>query len=454
MRIIILASVLFLFLIPALFPNPTRIDGSNLTYLPLVMLSRPAYYVSPLGNDSNPGTYDLPWRTVTRAANNVGPGDRVYIRGGIYIETVKIYQSGTQELPIQFLAFPGETPILDGEYYLPSPGAGLLSIFGDWVEIYGIEVQNSNYYGIGLYGKHNTVDNVFVHHSYRTGVLISGDYGVVQNSRIWRNSIMNEYGVSSTWSSGLVAARDIEDGITEYAIIRGNVVWENWGQGISTHESDHTRIEENIISDSFTTNIYIHDATNILCQRNFAYTDLNSYVYPYGDHIGIMMGDERNDQPSDNITIINNISYANNWNYALFTGSNVINNIHIANNTFVNGITGGILLRGYHQNVNFKNNIVLQESILPLIVITLDPDVTFSNNLWSKMPPLSASGPGDIVGDPMLVEVGSPFMPDWFRLLDISPAIGHAISLPEVLVDYFGNWRDSTPDMGAVEYIP
>ncbi len=243
------------------------------------------------------------------------------------------------------------------------------------------------------------------------------------------------------------------DGVS-YTTVRHNIVRENWGQGINTYEADHTVFEDNIVSDSFSTNIYIHDATNILCQRNLVYTDPTSYVYPYGSHIGIMMGDERN-YPSTNITVINNVSYGNTWNYALFRGTNIIRNILIANNTFVNGSTsGGVILRSYHKNIRFENNIVQQDGSLPLIVITDDPEVIFSHNLWSKTPPTDASGSGDVIGDPKLAKTGEPYAVEWFELTGLSPAIDKALSIPEVMVDYYGNLRGSSPDIGAIEYFP
>jgi hypothetical protein len=318
-------------------------------------------------------------------------------------------------------------------------------------------VRNSKYVGLELKGKYILANNIFAHHSQKSGIYIGGDYGIVQNSQIWRNSMQNEFGASSSWSSGLVAGRDATDGLTEHAIMRNNIVWENWGQGIDTYESDQTMIIDNISHDNFITNIYISDSTNVLCQRNFVYMNPGSYVYGYGPNVGIMIGDEVYTPPSANIEIINNISFGNQVNLALWKGieDNHINNILIANNTFVNSIgSAGIVLRGYHQNVRFENNVVQQDDSLPLIAIELDLDVSFSNNLWSKSPDADASGPGDVIGDPMFTKTGDPFEPNWFRLMALSPAIDQAMSIPEVIDDYFGVFRGSAPDMGAIEYNP
>ena len=48
------------------------------------------YYVSISGDDSNPGTLELPFRTIQHAASIVEAGDTVHIRGGIYREKISI----------------------------------------------------------------------------------------------------------------------------------------------------------------------------------------------------------------------------------------------------------------------------------------------------------------------------------------------------------------------------
>lgn len=45
------------------------------------------YYVSPTGNNSNPGTYDQPWQTITYATNKMSGGDTLILKNGTYIGT-------------------------------------------------------------------------------------------------------------------------------------------------------------------------------------------------------------------------------------------------------------------------------------------------------------------------------------------------------------------------------
>jgi hypothetical protein len=424
-------------------------------YLPLISNGVPGYFVSINGNDSNPGTFSQPWRTISKAARMVNEGDTVYIRGGIYNESVSFNVSGTESQLIRISAYPGENPVIDGGYNIPGYWGSLLNITGNYIHVSGIEVRNSAYMGVKVYGNYDLVDNIYVHHCKENGILIThGHHSRVENSRVWRNALANEYGQADDWSSGLSAARL---GVS-YATIRHNTVWENWGEGISSYEVTHVVIEDNIVYDNFSPNIYISDSTNVLCQRNFVYTNPESYLNNYGDHVGIAMGDERYTPASANVTVINNISFDNYVNYWWWQGvqGGGMNNVLIANNTFVNSIgrSGVIISDGPHQNVHFYNNLVNQEGSLPVILTFPNPQVLYSNNLWSKPPLESASGPGDVIGDPGLSKVGLPYFAEWFMLTNTSPAIGKALSLTEVLVDYFGHMRDSAPDIGAIEYIP
>ncbi|MBM4466484.1 MAG: CSLREA domain-containing protein [Chloroflexi bacterium] len=72
------------------------------------------YYVSPDGDDANPGSFDQPWRTIQHAVDSVGPGDTIWVRGGTYNEGVNITASGLPGLPITLIGYPGEKAILDG----------------------------------------------------------------------------------------------------------------------------------------------------------------------------------------------------------------------------------------------------------------------------------------------------------------------------------------------------
>jgi len=66
-------------------------------------------------------------------------------------------------------------------------------------------------------------------------------------------------------------------------------------------------------------------------------------------------------------------------------------------------------------------------------------------------------GPDDIVAAPALAKVGvilpGQLTADWFKLLPSSPAIDKGTPVPLVKDDFFKILRDTSPDVGAHEYV-
>jgi len=74
-----------------------------------------SWYVATTGAATNPGTLQQPFATIQEAANVAQAGDTVFIRGGIYHETVTVPNSGVW--PNQFITFEpynGESVTIDG----------------------------------------------------------------------------------------------------------------------------------------------------------------------------------------------------------------------------------------------------------------------------------------------------------------------------------------------------
>ena len=68
----------------------------------------------PSGSDSNPGNLSQPFATIQHAASVAQPGDTVFIRGGVYHETVTPARSGTASSPIIFEPYNGESVTVSG----------------------------------------------------------------------------------------------------------------------------------------------------------------------------------------------------------------------------------------------------------------------------------------------------------------------------------------------------
>ena len=79
------------------------------------------YYVSQNGSDSYNGTsLSTPFKTIQKAADVVNPGDKVYIRDGIYRELLTLTASGNSNQRIIFQAYADEQPIIDGSKFVES----------------------------------------------------------------------------------------------------------------------------------------------------------------------------------------------------------------------------------------------------------------------------------------------------------------------------------------------
>jgi YVTN family beta-propeller protein len=435
---------------------------NHFVYLPLASKAEPplplrpeasVFYVSPSGNDSWPGTLDQPFKTINKGAGVLAAGDTLYVRGGTYLETVNIGKSGTAAAPIKVMAYPGETPIVDGNNYaIPSSTWGVLfAVNGNYVQVAGFEVRYSNWMGVALFGQHDTASRMNVHHIRETGMFVTGDYGIVEDSEVWEAANRNVPGGpydGGGWACALCAARGSVSG----AILRRNVSHDNHGEGLSTFEAIGTILEDNVVYNNMG-GLYVSDAQDVLVQRNLVYyTDANTIS---GAHAGITLGDEKHNPPSQNITIINNLATGNRQNFYWWQGParEGMVNVLLAYNTFVNatGDNGKANLEvnsGPHQNVRIMNNIIEQDDAVPIALVP--SGLSFSNNLWSKTPPSGASGSGDVIGDPLLTK-GASIKAGWFVPQASSPAIDRGRVLTEVTDDYLGNSRGSLPDIGAYE---
>lgn len=100
---------------------PTR--GTRLTIAATLCLlalhgaaSGLTWYVATNGNDAvNDGlSTNVPLRTVSAAAARIGPGDTVFLRKGIYRETLTISNYGAPGAPITFASYTGEVASIRG----------------------------------------------------------------------------------------------------------------------------------------------------------------------------------------------------------------------------------------------------------------------------------------------------------------------------------------------------
>jgi hypothetical protein len=154
-------------------------------------------FVAPNGDDGGPGTFDAPWATVNRAANEARAGDSVMIRGGYYAlkDQVRVRNSGRADAWIMFKAYRGEAAILDANAVLPAnPDNGAVQIEGvSYIQISGLAVINSHNAGFTIRdSSHIDIINNSTKGSFSSGINVwdtnHDDHGT-EHIRILGNTI-------------------------------------------------------------------------------------------------------------------------------------------------------------------------------------------------------------------------------------------------------------------------
>ena len=125
------------------------------------------YYVSPSGSDTNPGTSELPFQTIQKAADVVVAGDTVIVRDGVYTDSNTFdsivcirFKAGTPDNWITFKSENLHGAVLDGEngardygfylYYHPDGGSQ-----DAYVRIEGFEIKDMSHSGIHSRSPHD-----------------------------------------------------------------------------------------------------------------------------------------------------------------------------------------------------------------------------------------------------------------------------------------------------------
>jgi hypothetical protein len=250
-----------------------------------------SYFVSPGGNDNNPGTNALPWQTLQHAANQVVAGDTVTVRAGTYAGFVLGWdfpQNGTAASPITFQADPGviinsknihtaDGIDLEGTSYVvvkgfqvenPAGGtitrAGIRAVSGT-TNAQGVVIENSLADNCGTWGiftshedgiliQNNTCSNTQVQH----GIYVSN---ACVNPVVRANTVFGNHdagihmnGDLSQGGNGLIVGALVEDNIihdngvggasgincdgVQSSIIRNNLLYNNHASGISLYQTD------------------------------------------------------------------------------------------------------------------------------------------------------------------------------------------------------------------------
>ncbi|HWR27283.1 MAG TPA: right-handed parallel beta-helix repeat-containing protein [Candidatus Thermoplasmatota archaeon] len=457
--------------------------------LPLVnpgeTTSPSTWYISPTGNDRNPGDITNPFKTLQKAINASSNGDTIYLRAGHYntiFSTTKgilIDRSGTPDSWFTISGYPGERAVINGRGYTLAPNSALLRIGTaakgqSYVRITNIIIENSSRDGIrvaqqGIQTSHHIrVDNVTINNCAYRGLMF---WSTNPNKAWCHNLTVENCTINNTQSS-----RSMGEGITfsgckditfhhntvthcpkimldlanntKNCNIYKNTIVTTQGSGIKLDGSQSNKVnawDENIsiynnhFSGSYTA-IKIGVEKKGGCKNISFYNNIINTVSSYP---GVKLeGATGYSQLLDNIVIKHNTIQVSG------TGSPLqveqppakLRNIYVANNIFQGDGSASWQVRSSVSNFtdscfHFYNNIY-NHTTKPANTAWVDGRHKFETTAILSSPQFVNRKTGD------------------FHLNSTSPAIDAADSTYTVPFDYDGRTRpqNTIPDIGAYEF--
>ncbi|MDY7108716.1 MAG: right-handed parallel beta-helix repeat-containing protein [Planctomycetota bacterium] len=222
------------------------------------------YYIATDGSDDNEGTIDSPFATFEHAIGLVGPGDTIFVRGGVYMvdDSITIDKAGAPGSPIELFAYADEVPILDGtnnprHANPPQPRdddsiagtADALGIFiapgSDWWHIRGLTIRNAPYYGVRVYGSHNIFEELVLIDNQAAGLELTGkeDHAPSHNLVLNCDSYLNFDPQTNGEDADGFAAKF--DDLGPGNVFRGLRAWSNSDDGFDFWHATHPVLIDN-----------------------------------------------------------------------------------------------------------------------------------------------------------------------------------------------------------------
>ncbi len=248
------------------------------------------WYVSPGGNDTNPGSSGSPFRQISKAISVCGPGDTIYIADGTYTGGLTITKTGTAVAPIVFKA--------QGTGCVVSPGGTdtIFITFSSYVTLDGINSSNAARAAVRIDSSdHITVKNGIYGNNTRWGIFTDfSDYVTIENNECYGSGL--EHGVyhsnsgdyptirgnrlHDNYACGLHMNGDVSmggDGMISYALVENNIVTNNGvggGSGINGDGVRDSTIRNNVLSNNHASGISLYQIdgggpaiNNVVCNN-------------------------------------------------------------------------------------------------------------------------------------------------------------------------------------------
>ena len=210
--------------------------------LGLVGAQAASYYVSPQGNDSNPGTSSQPFRTITRAYSLASAGTTIIAMPGVYTDYqsnwgLHLGKSGTASSPIILRSQVRGGAVIDGQN--ASDRHTAIYVDGSYNIVDGFEIRGGPKEGITIWGSYNQILNNDIHHNGNPASTSSlGQDGVYSSEdtsgNVYANNSIHDNGrTGSNLDHGLYLCGDNE-------VVINNVLVRNAAYGL--HIAGYTTV--------------------------------------------------------------------------------------------------------------------------------------------------------------------------------------------------------------------
>ncbi len=461
------------------------------------------YYVSPTGDDTNPGTSSAPFGTLQRAGDAAQPGDTVYLLDGVFAQRLIPPRSGSAGAFITYALAPTATEaVIDGDG-LDTNGDGLVFLSGvSYIRLCGLTVRRSSEHGVEVedtweaVAEHIELVGLTVEDSDDAAIFVEGASDVAVEGCQTRESVSSGIGI---WYSARVAVRGNEVVNARNNDDRGDQEWISIAgvQDFEVSENElymeapdfrgHSAID--VKESSFRGSVhhnYIHDfpeGGQIYLDAWEASTDGShslSFVDVYAnllvDAKGITVGSEQGGTV-ENVRIFNNVIVRSYSSGILLSdtglgsgGDGPRRNIHIFNNSIYDcrnhGTSAIYILSTNIEDIVIQNNaiwfdpdrvvgLITAGTDSPLDALTVDHNLVFGPMECSNDFPdcEEISGwPGNNHADPLFVDGQGADL----HLVTGSRGLDLGATIPGLNDDYDGNARPQGAgvDIGAFEHGP
>jgi parallel beta-helix repeat protein len=404
---------------------------------PIAANAGQTYYVSPTGNDTQPGTQAQPLRQIRKALAKVKAGDLVLVADGSYLGFDVDTMVGSNTAPLMLQAQGTNAVVLPTTDRSDNRDT-IFIVDSTYVIIDGFRSFNANRAALRIEGgNHITVRHCVFGNNATWGILTGHSADLLIEKNICYGSV-NQHGIYVANSA-------------DRPIVRGNRCYANYGCGIHMNADLYTPpgdgiitgalIEDNILYDNGVGGggaINMDGVQDSVVRNNLLFNNHASGI--------ILFQIDGAEGPRENWIYHNTIDQASNGRWALglkqTTGTNYVrNNILYNRGSFRGGLQFG--------NASDADNTDTDYNVVNLITID-DGDSRLSLAQWQAQGPDQHSRTGAVAALFVDANRGN------YLLGTNSPAVDAAQLLSTMLTDMDGAPRlfGSAPDMGCYEQRP